>query len=100
MDPTLSPQVVGVVVTLAERVVNRSTVMVSELINGAPVQELNVVFITYWKVGPGGGHTFGKVISSKPGTVVAVSAVATSVPPRVNICALTNLEVPPLGVNR
>ena len=47
IDPTLIPHVVGFVVTVAGREVILLKVMVSELISGAPRQELNVVLMTY-----------------------------------------------------
>ena len=101
IEPVLTPQVVAVVLTLAGKVVTLLAVIVSELVRGVPVQELNVVLITYFVVGaPGGGQIAGKVISKIPAVVVAVSALAMNTPASVKSCALTKLDVPPLGVNR
>ena len=100
IDPTLMPHVVGFVVTVAGREVILLKVMVSELISGAPRQELNVVLMTYCVEGTFGGQILGKEMSRIPGIVVDVSPLATNTPPSVNNCALMKLELPPFGVKR
>jgi hypothetical protein len=100
IDPILAPHVVEVVEVVTGKVVTLLNVTVSELTSGDAVQELNVVLITYCVEGTAGGQILGNVISSIPGVVVAVSALAMKVPLSVYSLALTKLDVPPFGVKR
>ena len=98
--PDGGPQVAFVALAVALRVLVRVTVMVSAvaIVVPGPVQAENDVTIRYC-VFPGGGQTFGKLKSSSPAVVVAVSAVEIKVPDMLNNWEPRYLEPPPDGVN-
>ena len=101
MVPLGGPQALLVLVAVACKLFPRIVVTVSILTScvAGLLQEENVVRTSY-RVVSGGGQKFKKRISSRPGVVVRVSAVATKEPPRVNICDRTKRDPGPDGVNR
>ncbi len=81
IEPELVLQVVGTESTATGNTLFLTTFMVSRFsIMGPTGQDENLV-LTIYCVTDGPGQILGKLISSMPGTVVAVSASAITAPP-------------------